>query len=379
MSNLSLNPQAKLVADVAKEVSADLAAAQAKLPSQSNFLDKAKLDSVIDQAAGGLTSGLNAAGVAGAIGEGIGSVTSGLGKVVDTVTDIGGALPGGAEALGSLSGISSNLGAVGRSFDQITGALGKLTGGDLAGGVLGLAGGISSAAGSLNDLLSLKRGANLPAGGELFTTSGQALKLNPASAEDWRVRISCPWSIFNPLPATFTKLKETGGVVFPILPTVNFRTSANYNTLEPVHSNYPFLAYKNSKVEQINISGDFICETELDAAYWTSAVAFFRTMTKMFYGEGDNAGNPPPICQLNGYGAQFFNNIPVIVNSFSVDMPNDVNYVRCAAFGEPTWVPIKSTLNVEVTPIYNRSSLRKFNLSDFGSGKMVSSGGGGFL
>ena len=96
---------------------------------------------------------------------------------------------------------------------------------------------------------------------------------------------------------------------------------------------------------------------------------FLRSVTKMFFGQGANAGNPPPICVLDGYGSSVFKNIPVIVKSFSVDFKDDVNYI----YYEPTktWVPIMSNVSVVVAPIYNRSRLRDFDLKSYASGQMT--------
>ena len=130
------------------------------------------------------------------------------------------------------------------------------------------------------------------------------------------------------------------------------------------------MAYKNSQVDDITIAGDFSAETENDAAYWIAATTFFKTATKMFFGQGPNAGNPPIICNLSGYGASVFNNVPVIVKSFSVELKEDVNYINCNTFGTNTWVPVMSNISIVVQPIYNRERLRKFSLRDYASGKM---------
>jgi hypothetical protein len=53
-----------------------------------------------------------------------------------------------------------------------------------------------------------------------------------------------------------------------------------------------------------------------------------RSATKMFTGEGDLVGNPPPILTLNGYGDYVFKNVPVVVKSFSVNLPQDANYIN---------------------------------------------------
>jgi hypothetical protein len=221
----------------------------------------------------------------------------------------------------------------------------------------------------------LKRAVNLPAGAELFKQVGQAIEVRPSNGNDWRVRLNAEWTLFD--SPMFSLLQETGGVVWPYLPNITFSTKANYTQIEPVHNNYPFQAYKNSQVDEIQIAGDFSCETETDAAYWIAATTFFKTATKMFFGTGDNVGNPPIICILSGYGTSVFNNVPVVVKSFSVDLKDDVNYVNCNTFGTNTWVPILSTISVTVAPLYNRSRLRQFNLRDYSSGGMTS--GIGFI
>jgi hypothetical protein len=59
----------------------------------------------------------------------------------------------------------------------------------------------------------------------------------------------------------------------------------------------------------------------------------------------------------------------VIIKAFSVDLKDDVNYIRCNTFGTNTWVPVLSTISVTVTPVYNRRRLRKFSLQDYSRGK----------
>jgi hypothetical protein len=132
-------------------------------------------------------------------------------------------------------------------------------------------------------------------------------------------------------------------------------------------------------VDDIQISGEFSCETETDAAYWIAATTFFKTATKMFFGTGEKAGNPPIICNLTGYGSSIFERVPVIITAFSVDLKDDVNYVRCNAFGTSTWVPVLSTISVTVKPIYNRRRMRTFSLEDYARGKMADKDGVGYI
>lgn len=394
---LSINPQALLVTNVSGQIQSQIQAAQAAAGGGiSNLVSKAGLDSVVNQQGGGITSGLNgltsqiqnagsgalstltnAAGTASLPG-GLGSL-GGIGNQVQSAIggiglgSIGGGITNGLSTL-AVQGAQLSSGIT-KSLGGISGSLSSLAGGDLAGGLKSLAGTISSAAGVLNNILSLKRGTNLPSGGELFSQQGPAIRLFPGTSGDWRVRINCAWENFNsPL---FAMLQRTGGVVWPYNPNITVSTKAEYNTISPIHNNYPLQQYKSSTVEDITISGEFSCETETDAAYWIAATTFFKTATKMFFGQGNNAGNPPIVCHLNGYGSSIFNEVPVVIKSFSVELKDDVNYVNCNTWGTNTWVPVLSTITVVVAPVYNRRRLRQFSLQQYASGQTAFPNGGG--
>lgn len=371
---LSINPLAKLVSSVSESVSDATNAANGALANFSS-ISKADLDSTINRLSGGIGSGLNGATA------GLNSLGSGFSDLAGNAQSALGGITSGAQslvaqagnALPSMAGVTGAIGSVSNIGSNIAGSINKLTGGSGLGVISSLsqlAGQISAAAGSLNNILSLKRALNLPTGAQLFSNRGSTVTVRPGMANDWRVRIGCPFeTLFR--SSMFQPLVETNGVVWPYLPNITISTKASYNTIEPIHSNFPFQSYKNSQVEDIQISGEFSCETEKDAAYWIAATTFFRTATKMFYGQGEYAGNPPIICTLNGYGASVFNTVPVIIKGFSVELKDDVNYVNCNTFGTNTWVPVLSTITVTVSPIYNRERLRKFSLQDFARGKTV--------
>jgi len=360
---LPTNPYAKLVQAANAATQEVTNSANAAILSASNEIQKAELDKKISGLAGEIGSGLNGAtsAIKNAAGASFGDNAGKFNSII-----------GQANAgLQSLAGSTSAIRA------DITSSLSKLTGGNLGSGLQSLAGAISKTAGTLNDILSLKRGANLPRGADLFKSQGAAIKLDPGSKDDWRVRINAPWQLFN--SEMFNRLRDTGGVVFPYLPNITVSTKADYQRVDLVHSNYPYYSYKSSTVDDIQISGEFTSETETDAAYWIAATTFFKTATKMFFGQSANAGNPPIICHLYGYGASVFDKIPVIITQFSVDLKEDVNYVRCTLFKTNTWVPVVSTISVTCVPVYSREALRKFNLQSYAAGKMVGPDGVGYL
>jgi hypothetical protein len=223
-----------------------------------------------------------------------------------------------------------------------------------------------------SNIISLFRSGNISAGAEAIfnrETASPYITAKTGLDEDWRVRIDCNFDLFN---TAFNRLKSTGGVVWPYLPNITLVSKANYTQIDPVHNIQPFQAYKNSQVEDIQISGDFSVENEADAEYWIQATSFLRTATKMFFGRSSNLGNPPVICNLTGYGARVFNSVPVVIKSFSIDFKEDVNYIRYqGAEQTATWVPSLSTIAVTVAPIYDRTRLRKFSLQDYANGRAV--------
>lgn len=220
---------------------------------------------------------------------------------VDLGSKLGSAIGSAQSAISSISGVANTVG-------KLAGALNNLS---------------NPAA-----LISSLRSLNLPKGGE------SSVQLANASASfggadtsgDWRVRLSIP-PVFGDSPV-LAPLRNAGGLVFPYTPTISITGSANYDEQSITHQNYQFIFYQSSKSDQIQISAPFNVEDGAQALYWLAAVHLLRSSTKMFTGEDPNQGNPPPILKLNGYGDYVFKNIPVVVRSFTVDLPQDVNYIN---------------------------------------------------
>jgi hypothetical protein len=188
-----------------------------------------------------------------------------------------------------------------------------------------------------------------------------------ANSNDWRVSLSVPTIVSSsPLLAPF---RTTGNkLVFPFNPTILFGNTANYNSISPIHSNYPYYAYENSQVDSITIAGEYFSQNEDDARYWIAVLHYLRTMTKMFYGGGNYAGTPPLLTRLNGYGKHVLNNIPCVINTFSVDLPSDVDYIRVEVDGQQDYVPTRAQVNVTLHPQYSRVTQSKFDLEKFANG-----------
>jgi hypothetical protein len=157
----------------------------------------------------------------------------------------------------------------------------------------------------------------------------------PAAA-DWRVRLQlAPGAtyLYKAQDAGILKpLYETDGVIFPYTPTISTSYNAKYDPYDLVHSNYRGYFYKGSQVETISIKGTFTAQDSREAAYLLAVIHFFRSVTKMFYGQDQEAGTPPPLVYLSGLGKYQFNNHSCVVSQFSYNLPNDVDYIRADGF-----------------------------------------------
>ena len=269
---------------------------------------------------------------------------------------------------------------------------------------------ISKSGGNVfNKTLGRLFGAGLNTGAESpLNTSGEARWSSRDSVTDFRVKLTLPQA--SKLRDTFFKdkllnpLSDTGGIVFPLTPSIILQHQASYNPLAMTHSNYPFYAYQHSEVSSFTVVGDFPVQNYEDARHWVATLHFLRAVTKMFFGSGANQGNPPPILKFNAYGDNVFKNVPVVVTNFSCELTNSVDYIsttqgsaaRKNAINEvsgaervalglsdpkltaPTsWAPAMSMFNIQLQPVYSRNTIKNFNMQDFVSGNLNNYGAAG--
>lgn len=162
---------------------------------------------------------------------------------------------------------------------------------------------------------------------------------NFEQVKDWRVRLRLSpgadylYKAPESQQGILKYLNETDGVVFPYTPAITVSYSANYDQTTPTHSNYKVLQYTNSSVDSVSISCDFTAQDTREANYLLAVIHFFRSVTKMFYGQDQNPkpGTPPPLVYLFGLGEFQFNAHPLVVTNFNYALPSDVDYIRAGA------------------------------------------------
>ena len=228
-----------------------------------------------------------------------------------------------------------------------------------------------------DNFMSLLRGGGLPSFGMPGGIGFGDVSWKGADDDDWRVKLSLP-SGLNLEPNLQNALLRTNGLIFPYTPQIILSHSASYGQVKPTHSNYPFPAYQNSQPDTIQVSGDFVIESEAEGIYWVAAVHYLRSITKMAYGNTSQQGSPPPVVQLNGYGDFVLKNVPCVATQFTVDLPMDVDYIHVPG-AINTWVPTRSLISIQLQPTYSRRAVQQFSLDKFKSGAYAKGNGPGFI
>lgn len=155
------------------------------------------------------------------------------------------------------------------------------------------------------------------------------------NADDWRVRLrlapQAKYLYNDPSASVLAPLRNTDGVIFPYTPRIDVSYIANYSQEALTHSNYLQYFYQGSQVQGIQVNATFTAQDTQEANYLLAVIHFFRSCTKMFYGQDTEAGSPPPLVYLSGLGTFQFNEHPCVVQQFNYNLPDDVDYIRAGS------------------------------------------------
>lgn len=220
-------------------------------------------------------------------------------------------------------------------------------------------------------------------------------------------------------------LRQTNGLVFPYQPTITYQQEVTYSTVDLVHVNQELYAYNKTNAVKLGLQGQFTVQNQKEGIYCLACIHFLRTVTKMYFGASQSPGTPPPVLLFDAYGQYMFNQLPVIVTSFTVGLPNDVDYVpvdlsevqqegtaentpnasksfsveRNSTLSQPArqsniaymsdlmnranlkstgdgyiWLPAVFTIDVSITVQNTPSRLRQFDLEKFRTGSLLREG-----
>lgn len=260
-------------------------------------------------------------------------------------------------------------------------------------------------------------------------------QIKQASEGDWRVKLRlAPGANYlyrandgqGTQAGIMQPLAVTDGVIFPYTPAITTAYRARYSEYDLTHSNYRGYFYQGSHIDEINLVATFTAQDTAEANYLLAVITFFKSITKMFYGQDGDAlrGAPPPLVFLQGLGQYQFNRNPCVVSSFNYSLPTDVDYIRAdvapinglliqqnrdrqnlptnvftSALGRlrnaglskgginippapatlgtlaPTYVPTKLDITIVLLPMQTRQQVsNQFSLEKFANGNLIKGG-----
>lgn len=212
-----------------------------------------------------------------------------------------------------------------------------------------------------------------PTAGTAVAGPPQSPATPPAAApsKDMRVRLSAlDPSIFTGILAP---LKNTGGMLFPYTPQISYNQSVSYADISLVHSNTDYAAYTRTPSLTVSISGKLTVQSQLEGKYALACLHFLRAASKSHFGENDtNAGLPPPILTLDGYGTYMFKRLRVILKSHSWTFDENIDTIAVNAGKGLVRLPALFTVSCELTVVQTPTRMRtKFNFGQFASGQLM--------
>ena len=174
-------------------------------------------------------------------------------------------------------------------------------------------------------------------------------------------------------------LMKTRGMIFPYTPTLLLQGMVEYQAQSFHGSNYPIYSYINSRPPTLPVSGDFSATTIEEAQYLLAVFHFLRVCTKSYFGESAVAngryGTPPPVLLFDYLGPYGFHKVPVVIESYSVQLNDEIDYVPVLAGGKTTYVPAEASIALNLLPQYTPYKLRKkFDLENLTNGSAYQDG-----
>lgn len=234
-----------------------------------------------------------------------------------------------------------------------------------------------------NRVVELTQNTDLAGTIQVFTNDGGEL----SNKYDWRARLRPKnggvqqfYSKDNNAANYLLKpLEEAGGLVWQYTPTIFLSGSADYNEALMQGMNYPINTFINSRPPEIPITADFSANNIQEARYLLAVMTFLKICTKAFFGDDavarGTAGTPPPVLLFEYLGDHGFNKVPVVVTSYSIQLPDNVDYVPVQVGDTVTYVPTLTNIMINLRPQYSPHKLRtRFSLENITSGAAYKDG-----
>ena len=163
-------------------------------------------------------------------------------------------------------------------------------------------------------------------------------------------------------------------VRFDVSPRVAESRQATYHEINITHHPGTILKYEKTNSRGWSVSAKFVSRTQEEATQNQANLNIIRSWVMPYYGEGTAQndpgmlGAPPAVLKLSGYGAKNISPIPVVLESYSTNWPNDVDYLPTND-GEP--FPVIMEIELTLKESYSPAEYSNFNLFAYKTGDLT--------
>jgi len=164
-------------------------------------------------------------------------------------------------------------------------------------------------------------------------------------------------------------------MVWQTTPQIFLSGTAEYDSHQGQGQNYPIQTFSKSIPPELPIAADFFATDNYEARYLLAVFTFIKMATKGYYGDqaviDNDYGTPPPVLLFEYLGEYGFNKIPVVISNFTIQYPDDVDYVPVTFGDKVTYVPTRSNIMLNLTTAYTPHRVRRnFSINNVANGTL---------
>jgi hypothetical protein len=168
-------------------------------------------------------------------------------------------------------------------------------------------------------------------------------------------------------------------VIFEASIPIGESRSASYDPYSIVHLPTDIFSFRSTSARRFNLTGNLVSRTPKEASQNAKYIDLIRSWLLPDFGA---SGATPPILRLSGYANNNIDNVPVVLNTYSITFPDNVDYIFQGGLPMPVIMNITLDLSEAYSPAEVTAKKWKIHISEGGSfvygvGNTVPAGGVG--
>lgn len=235
--------------------------------------------------------------------------------------------------------------------------------------------------GSFGSLMGFKNVApNLPSADLATLLQQQGIGIGAGQTLSDNTELAAPRSDNNDVVVVLQSTISPEYVRLNASPRISENRAAQYSEVNLIHHPGAILKYERTSARSWGVSAKLVSRNQQEASENQMILNIIRGWVMPYYGEGtekndpDKLGAPPPVLMFSGYGEKNIAKIPVVLESYNTDWPNECDYIPTLT-GDP--FPVVMDVSLTLKECYSPAEYSNFNLFAYKSGMLSQAFNGG--